>query len=101
MDLATVIGFVLAWGAFFGAVMLEGGDLAAFANPSAILLVFGGTLGATIMSFPLSQSMKLPQILKCVFMGATLDLPKTIQILVTFAERARREGLLALEEEAR
>jgi chemotaxis protein MotA len=101
MDLATVIGFVVAWGAFFGSVLLEGGDLKAFANPSAIILVFGGTLGATLMSFPLEQMLKLPAITKCAIMGPPMDLAKTIQTLVVFAERARREGLLALEEEAR
>jgi chemotaxis protein MotA len=101
MDLATVIGFVLAWGAFFGSVMIEGGNIKAFINPSAMVLVFGGTFGATIMSFPLDQIMKLPVILKHAFIGAPVDLGKTIKLLVSFAERARREGLLALEEQAR
>jgi len=101
MDLATIIGFFLAWGAFFGSVLLEGGDIKAFANPSAIILVFGGTIGATTMSFSLAQMLKLPQITKNAFMGTTADLGKTISILVMFAERARREGLLALEDEAR
>lgn len=101
MDLATIIGFFLAWGAFFGSVMIEGGNLKSFANPSAILLVFGGTLGATTMSFPLSQIMKLPMITKNAVLGAPPDLAKTITTLVMFAERARREGLLALEDEAR
>jgi len=53
MDLATIIGFVLAWGAFFGSVLMEGGDLSSMINPSAMLLVFGGTIGASMMSFPL------------------------------------------------
>jgi len=43
----------------------------------------------------------LPAIIKNAIIGAPMDLPKTIQILVSFAERARREGLLALEEQAR
>ena len=101
MDLATIIGFFIAWGAFFGSIMLEGGELKAFINISAMVLVFGGTFGATMMSFPLDAMMKLPQIVKNAFMGGTMDLGKTIQLLVTFAERARREGLLALEEQAR
>ena len=52
MDLATIIGLVLAWGAFFGSIIMEGGELKAMINPSAALLVFGGTLGATMISFP-------------------------------------------------
>jgi chemotaxis protein MotA len=101
MDLATILGFVLAWGAFFGSVLLEGGDLKAFANPSAILLVFGGTLGATTMSFPLAEIKQIPSIIKHAFKGGEEDIAAVIGKLVSFAERARREGLLALEEEAR
>jgi chemotaxis protein MotA len=101
MDLATIIGFVLAWGAFFGSVIMEGGDLKAFINPSALVLVFGGTFGATMMSFPLSEIMQIPAILKHAFKSGHDSPASIIQKLVTFAERARREGLLALEEEAR
>jgi chemotaxis protein MotA len=101
MDLATVIGLVLAWGAFFGSVLLEGGDLKAFANPSAIILVFGGTLGATMIGFPLSEITSIPNIIKHAFTSHEEDSAVIISKLVLFAERARREGLLALEEEAR
>jgi chemotaxis protein MotA len=101
MDLATIIGLVLAWGAFFGSVVMEGGSLAAFANPSAALLVFGGTIGATICSFPLDQIKQVPKIVKNAFQAGETDISDIIKILVAFAERARREGLLALEDEAR
>jgi chemotaxis protein MotA len=101
MDLATIIGFCLAWGAFFGSVIMEGGDLKAFINPSALVLVFGGTFGATMMSFPLSEIMALPTILKHAFKAGHESPAEVIHKLVTFAERARREGLLALEAEAR
>ncbi len=101
MDLATVIGLVLAWGAFFGSVIMEGGSLGAFANPSALILVLGGTLGATCASFPLDDIKNLPAVAKNAFTAAHTDLAGTIKTLVAFAERARREGLLALEEEAR
>jgi len=101
MDLATIIGFVLAWGAFFASVIMEGGDLKAFINPSALVLVFGGTFGATMMSFPMHEIKQLPSILKHAFKGGDENAPAVITKLVSFAERARREGLLALEEEAR
>jgi chemotaxis protein MotA len=101
MDLATIIGLVLAWGAFFASVIMEGGSLAAFMNPSALVLVFGGTFGATVASFPLSELKKLPTILKIAFAGHDTDIGSVITQLVKFAERARREGLLALEEEQR
>lgn len=101
MDLATIIGFVLAWGAFFGSVAMEGGDLKAMINPSAMLLVFGGTLGASMMSVPLSAMIGLPGVIKNAFMGHKSDVTAIIRTLVGFAERARREGLLALEDETR
>lgn len=101
MDLATIIGLVLAWGAFFGSVIMEGGELKAMINPSAMVLVFGGTIGASMMSFPLSAIIGLPTVVKNAFTGKKEDLAEVIKMLVGFAERARREGLLALEDEAK
>jgi chemotaxis protein MotA len=69
MDLATIIGLVLAWGAFFGSIVMEGGELKAMINPSAAVLVFGGTLGASMISFPLSAILGLPGVVKNAFMG--------------------------------
>ncbi len=100
MDLATIIGLVLAWGAFLGSIMIEGGDISALVNPSAALLVFGGTLGASMICFPLSAIVGLPGVLKNAFFGKKEDVAHIIKTLVGYAERARREGLLALEEEA-
>lgn len=101
MDLATIIGMVLAWGAFFGSIIMEGGDLKMMINPSAMLLVFGGTLGASMISFPLSTLMALPAVVKHAFFGKHENVAAVIKTLVGFAERARREGLLALEDEAK
>ena len=99
MDLATIIGLVLAWGAFFGSIVMEGGELKAMINPSAALLVFGGTLGATMISFPLSAVIGLAGVVKNAFLGKKEDMGEIIRRLVSFAEKARREGLLALEDE--
>src|SRR5438552_18934015 len=100
MDLATIIGLVLAWGALIGAVLLEGGDPRALINIPAALLVFGGTLGAATISFRLNQMMGIPDILRKAFSAKEEDIPGTIALLVGYAERARREGLLSLQEEA-
>ncbi len=101
MDLATIIGFVLAWGAFFGSVLMEGGDLKAMVNPSALVLVFGGTLGASMMSVPLSGILGIAGVTKNAFISKKEDNAGVIKMLVGFAERARREGLLALEDQTR
>ena len=101
MDLATILGLILAFGAFFGSIVIEGGSLAALINPSAMLLVFGGTLGATMVSVPLSTVIGIPNVVKNAFFSKHMDCAEVIQTLVGFAEKARREGLLALEEQAR
>lgn len=101
MDLATIIGLILAWGALIGSLLMEGGDVRALINIPAALLVFGGTLGAATMSFKMNQITGLPGILKQAFKEKPQDVAGVIALLVRFAERARREGLLVLEDDAR
>ena len=100
MDLATVLGLLLAWGALVGSLLMEGGDPKALVNIPAALLVFGGTLGAATISFRLNQIMGIPDILRKAFTSKEEDVPATIAMLVRYAERARRDGLLVLEDEA-
>ncbi len=101
MDLATIIGMLLAWGALIGALLMEGGDVKSLVNLPAALLVFGGTLGAATVSFRMNQIAEIPNILSRVFSEETSSLPEVIALLTRFAERARREGLLSLESESK
>lgn len=101
MDLATVIGFVVAWGAVLGALMMEGGKLHDLLNPSALLLVVGGTFGATVISASLKQIMGLPAILRKVLFCKETDQREIIAIMVTFARKARKDGILTLDAESR
>jgi chemotaxis protein MotA len=82
-------------------VILEGGDLTKFTSPSAALIVFGGTLGAAMTSAPISRIRKLPSlIVQALTRGPGAKSPQEIVgLFVTLAEKARREGLLSLEEE--
>lgn len=100
MDLATVIGMVLAWGALIGSLLMEGGQVQSLVNLPAALLVFGGTIGASIASFRMNQITGLPSILRQAFTERLLDPGEVIALLVRLAERARREGMLSLEAEA-
>ena len=52
MDYATIIGTVVAFLAIFGGFVLEGGHLSAVLQPTAAMIVFGGTLGAVCVQFP-------------------------------------------------
>jgi chemotaxis protein MotA len=80
--------------------MVMGGDIGAFYDLPSILIVVGGTLGAAMVANPLDRTKMLPKILKNAFVSEQIDMIGLIQTLVSFAEKARREGLLALEEDA-
>jgi len=93
------LGILICVGAMMVADVLDGGSPAAFLNPSAILLIFGATFGATIASTSLKQFMKFPKLLGMSMKPRVSDMDSIREMLVKFAERARREGLLALESE--
>ncbi len=89
-------------GALAIAVVMEGGELGGFVSVTAGLIVFGGTFGATLTSYPVGTVKKLPKLMQKALMGAGAALipHEVIGLFVNLAERARREGLLSLEEEA-
>jgi chemotaxis protein MotA len=93
------IGIIICLGAMLVADVLDGGSPVAFANPSAILLIFGATFGATIASTSLKQFMTFPKLLGMAMKPRVSDISTIRAMLVKFAERARREGLLALESD--
>src|SRR5687767_2570501 len=102
MDLASVIGIVLAFGAVFGSMVMEGGNPAAlFTHPAPLILVFGGTIGATMSGYSMKDVTGIAKVLIKAFMpGEPAEPVEAIEQMVHFADRARRDGLLALEEEA-
>ncbi len=99
MDLATIIGLLVAWGALIVALIMEGGRFADLLNPAAFILVVGGTVGATTIAFSIKQLAGVPVILKNAFFHKEADLPQIIRRLVAFARKARTEGILTLEED--
>ncbi len=96
MDLSTVVGLVLAFGLIASAILV-GGSLTAFFDTPSILIVIGGTFAVTLVNFPLPTVLKLPGVLKNAFFTKNVNALDTVSTLVSFAERARREGILALE----
>lgn len=101
VDPATIIGLLLAWGAVVAAMMMYGGSAAKLLNPAALVLVVGGTLGATIMAFSLRQILRLPTILRNAFFCRTTEPAAAVTLMVECARLARREGVLTLEYVAR
>jgi chemotaxis protein MotA len=93
------VGILVALGALVVADLIEGGSPAAFFNPSAIMIIFGGTFGATMATTSVKQFMAFPKLLGKSMKPRVSDIGSIREMLVKFAERARREGLLALESD--
>ncbi len=102
MDFATIAGLVLGFGAIFIAGYVGGTDPhVIFGRWEAFVLILGGTLGATLTSFPMRTFVRgFFGGLKTAFTEVNYHERDVITTLVSFAEKARREGLLALENEA-
>ncbi|MDD5308942.1 MAG: flagellar motor protein [Deltaproteobacteria bacterium] len=100
MDIATIGGLILAWTAVVASALMEGTNMRALASVPAVLLVVVGSLGATMIGFPIQTVKNLPSILRNAFFGRKLDLSENIRQIVSLAEKARRAGILALEDEA-
>ena len=99
MDIATVVGLVGAFGLVIWGIML-GGSLSEFWDAPSAAIVIGGTVAALLVSFPLAQVMGMIKVLKKAFFATRQDPGEVISKMVRYAERARREGMLALEEES-
>jgi chemotaxis protein MotA len=102
LDFATIIGLLLALAALTLSAMMGGVDARIiFARYEAFILVFFGTVGATLVSFPLKTFLRGATLgLRTAFTEPIYHEREVIATLVSFAEKARREGLLALENEA-
>jgi chemotaxis protein MotA len=101
MDPATLIGVVLALLAIFGSMIMEGGNPAALILIPPMLLVFVGTAGVALASGMLKDFTGALAALKDAMLTKKTSVDGSIASVVEFAERARREGLLALEDAAK
>lgn len=101
MDPATLGGLALAFGAVLLAIILEGASPMSVVLPAPMVLVFGGTLGAGLASATLRDAIRSFSSLPKWLMFKKPDMDATVQTIVGLADRARREGLLSLEDAAR
>jgi len=97
MGFIAIIGFLVAVGALVGGFLWEGGHASALFQPSAALIVFGGTIGATALSFTWRDLVALPRLVKVAFFDTVEEPAEIIELIVSLADEARREGLLYLE----
>jgi chemotaxis protein MotA len=102
MDLATLFGFLLAWGAvLFSMYHASEGEMGSYFKPPEIFLVLGGSVGAAMLSMPLHTVTGAVAYLKKWALGKDQHIQHTIKEMVQYAETARRDGVLALESVAR
>ncbi|MEW6517318.1 MAG: flagellar motor protein [candidate division FCPU426 bacterium] len=97
MDLATVGGLILAWGSVISLIYIEGGNLASLWNFGAMVLVVGGTIGATVIGSKMEDILNLPSVILKAVLTKTVEVGKTIGMLVDLSRTVRKEGLLSLE----
>ena len=99
MDLASIIGLTLGVG-FIAYGILSGGCILTFINFPSMMIVGGGTIGATLLNYPLNEVIGVIRVVKKAFLHTEESPVGIIETLVSFAETARREGILSLEQKA-
>ena len=99
MDFGSIIGLTLGFGLILLGNKMEGGQVSSLMQLTAALIVLGGTIGACVLQFPLSITIRSSKGVVSVFMNKQVATGAIIEQIVDFAKRARREGILSLEKE--
>jgi chemotaxis protein MotA len=97
IDKSTLGGIALALTGIVVGLMLDGGKLAQVLQPTAALIVIGGTLGAVMVQFPLKIVFQALLHLKYVFFNSEPESESLVQNLLRYAYKARRDGILSLD----
>lgn len=97
MDKGTLVGILVAIGGIVAGLLLEGGKIVQILQPTAAIIVFGGTLGAVMVQFPLSIVGEALQRMGHVLFEKKQDPNALLRELVGYAQRARREGIVSLD----
>ncbi len=97
MDITTIGGLVLGLGCILLGQVLEGGHVGSILQDTAAIIVFGGTFGAVMVSFPKKDFMRGMKMFKLAFTDKKEDMSAVTRQIVGLATIARRDGVLALE----
>jgi chemotaxis protein MotA len=98
VDITTLIGIAVAFGLVIISILI-GGDGGWFINYPSIMIVLGGTMGATLLSYPLSEVMSVFKVAKNVFLHRSQSPTDLIPLISGFAKKARQEGILSFESQ--
>jgi chemotaxis protein MotA len=96
MDLATIVGLIAAFGLMISAIM-QGSSLLIFIDIAALTIVIGGTFGTVLVHFPFGDILGAVKVASKAFMHKSHSSVDTISRLVTYAGKARKEGILSLQ----
>ncbi|MCX8058398.1 MAG: motility protein A [Spirochaetes bacterium] len=99
MDLATIIGVAGGFAMVLFGIISARGDIRLFIDVPSIFITFGGGLLACLVGTPLKDFINIVKLVKLVAFVQPFDPASTIRMLITFSEKARREGVLALEDD--
>lgn len=97
MDIATIIGLVIALGGSLAGYLHEGGYFSALFSISSALIVLGATMGAVCISFSFNEIKEIPKLIKLIIFESQHDYQILIEKITELANVARKEGILALE----
>ena len=98
MDIATVLGMVLGFGLIIGSILLNG-SLSAFIDMPSLLIVGGGTTAVIFIMERMDKVIGALKVAKNAFFNKGSDVVETIRVILVLSNKARREGILALENE--
>jgi chemotaxis protein MotA len=99
MDKGTIVGAIVAGGAILLGLILEGGKVGQVLQPTAALIVFGGTFGAIMVQFPFEVVMTAIRSVAIVIFVPKNDALSVIREIVTIAHKARKEGIVSLDSD--
>jgi chemotaxis protein MotA len=97
MDKISVLGLMAGLAAIVGGQVLEGGHLGSLFQPTALLIVLGGTMGAVMLQSPYATFMRGVRMILWVWYPPSVNYPQLIRQITGWSQISRREGLLALE----
>ena len=99
MDKGSFAGLVIALGGILIGLILEGGRVSQVLQPTAAIIVFGGTLGAVMLQFPLRVVFAAFRALAGVFFDRSRDPQSLIAEIVRYANVARKDGIVSLDSQ--
>ena len=98
MNIGMIIGMGAGLVLLYLAIIIADGNPLWFLDPPSLLIVFGGTISAMLVGFPIKKVMSIINLTKIALFPPTFNYEELIMDIISFSEKARREGLLALED---